>query len=109
MKNYRLKKEAVPFMKGEYATLIKPYHIWDKRGIDINALEEVQSTYLTYGHRDDDETTCLSGWGKDGANFRFTIHFPSATYAEYCKESMESKTRELMDIIQDQVNKIYNQ
>ena len=108
MKNYRLKKEAVPFMKGEYATLSKPFDFWDSRGIDINALEEVKPVYLTYGHRDDETATSLSGWGEDGSDFRFTIHFPSATYAEYCKESMESKTRELMDVIQDQINKFYN-
>lgn len=106
--NYRLKKEAVPFINEKYATAIKPFEDWDKLGIDKNALEEVEDAYLMFGHVNDREkysSSSLSGWSdKEGSHFHFTVHFPSTKFGEHDKFSNGKPVRELMNRIQNQVN-----
>lgn len=110
MKKYRLKKEAVPFVKEDHATKIYPFDTWDSLGIDIKALEEVEPCYISHGTKRDDTTTTLGGWNsKEGTTFEFSLHFPSVTFYEHDKFSKGRITRELMDRIQRNINNFYEQ
>ena len=42
---YRLKKEAIPFVNEKHATEVSDFEVWEKRGHDINALEEVKPPF----------------------------------------------------------------
>lgn len=109
MKNYRLKSEAVPFINEKHATNIYPMDTWDSLGIDINALEEVKPTYLKLGHAYyDNSGSTLGGWDKEGAKFHFTIHFPGVKHCEYDKFSKGKMIRNLMDIIQSDLDSFYS-
>lgn len=109
MKNYRLKKEAVPFFKEELATRILSYDKWESYNVDNNALEEVEEAYLTFGHSDNENRSAtLSGWSKDnGTHFHFTIQFPSIKFSEHDKFNKGRNVRGLMDEIQRCVNNYY--
>lgn len=110
MKQYRLKKEAVPFFKVKYSTAIHPFDVWDSIGIDMVALEEVSKAYITYGHKKkENETNSLSGWSQDnGAYYHFTIHFPSMKYYENDRFENGKMIRRLMDKIQDRLDNFYS-
>lgn len=108
MKQYRLKKEAVPFFIEKHATAIYPLDTWKSIAVDINALEEVEETFLTFGHPTSKSTKSLCGWsGDNGAYFHFTIHFPGVKYSEHDKFSNGKVTRELMNKIQNSINTFY--
>lgn len=107
MKKYRIKKEAVPFIKENHVTSIYPFDTWDNLGIDINALEEVKDAHISYGFKKDDSST-LSGWNEKGSQFHFTIHFPSVKFNEHDEFSKGKIIRELMDAIQHNLNDFYN-
>lgn len=109
MKNYRLKKEAVPFFKKDLATSILSYDSWKELKVDNNALEEVEDAYITYGHSDkNNRSTTLAGWNKDnGSHFHFTTIFPSTKFHEHDKFSKGRLTRDLMNEIQTVVNRFY--
>lgn len=113
MKNYRLKKEAVPFFKEKFATSIHSHNVWESLGVDLKALEEVQDAYLTFGHQSESKnikTSSLSGWGeKEGSHFHFTIHFPSTKFGEHDKFSNGKVVRELMNKIQNNIDNFYSQ
>lgn len=110
MKNYRLKKEAVPFILEKHATRIYSLETWESIGIDINALEEVRPAYLTYGHKSGENSATLGGWDKEGGtHFCFTINFPSTTHCEHDKFSKGRVTRKLMDRIQNQIDNFYSE
>jgi len=109
MKMYRLKPEAVPFFKDKVATAVQSFDSWEKYNIDMNALEEVQPAYVTYGHtlKNDDGTSSgsLCGWSADdGARFHFTLHFPSLQYQEYDRFSKGTPVRQMMIKIQQQLD-----
>ena len=104
MTNYRLKQEAVPFINKKHATCIYSLDIWDSLGIDINALEEVDPIYLTYGHINSKGSGNLCGWDEKGAKFHFTVNCPSLKHCEYQKISSDRSISELMDIMQKGVN-----
>ena len=110
MKKYRLKKEAVPFFLEKYATDVYSLDTWvTKCGIDIRALEEVETAFITYGKRLNDNAQTLGGWSKDeGTTFEFTIHFPSVNFREHDKFSEGRVTRELMNGIQNEINTFYD-
>lgn len=107
MKNYRLKKEAVPFMLEKYATQILPLDTWESNGIDIKALEEVKPIFLSYGRQTSEISKTLCGWNNEGSHFEFTINFPSVQYFEHDKFSKGRIVRELMDKIQYQIDDFY--
>lgn len=109
MKKYRIKEEAVPFINENHVTSIYPLDKWDELGIDINALEQVEEAYISYGIKTSEIGSSLSGWDKKGAHFHFTIHFPSVTYAEHDKFNKGRSVRELMDRIQRDVTYYYEQ
>ena len=107
MKKFRLKKEAIPFFKESLATQIHHFDTWEKYGIDMNALEEVEEVHLTYGHKTSKNSSNLNGWDEDGSRFLFTIHFPSVKHFEHDKFSDGKTTRKLMAIIQNDINDFY--
>jgi hypothetical protein len=108
MKEYRIKKEAVPFINEKHATAIYSLDTWEKLGIDPNALEEVESANIRFGFKENNVTS-LSGWDEHGSHFHFTIHFPSVKHYEHDKFSKGRITRELMDRIQNEINYYYTQ
>lgn len=105
MKNYRLKPEAYPFFKSDLATRIYSLENWKSLQVDIVALEEVEAPYLTFGHQKE-RGTSLCGWsGPEGADFAFTIHFPSMKHREYDEFHKGKVIRKLMDRIQNEINR----
>lgn len=109
MKNYKIKKEAVPFIKEEYASKVLPFDTWDKLGINMNALDEVKPAYITYGRKTSENSSTLCGWNENGASFEFTIHFPSMSFYEQDKFSKGRTIRELMERIQCRIDDFYSQ
>ena len=108
MKKYRIKKEAVPFILEKHATRVYDLGTWESIGIDINALEEVKPAHISFGIKTGENSANLGGWSKEnGAEFEFTIHFPSVSFYEYDKFSKGRVTRELMDRIQRQIDNFY--
>ncbi len=111
MKKYRLKPEAVQFFQEKYATAIYTYDTWEKLGIDIIALEEVQDCYLVFGHESKKEnytSSSLGGWDEKGSRFNFTIHFPGVKFMEHDKFSKGKPVRELMNKIQRNIDNFYS-
>ena len=119
MKQFRIKKEAVPFFNQNVATAINDLDTWKKYQVDEKALEEVEPLYITYGHageRSSDYGTkysSLSGWSdgstnnQKGSHFHFTLNFPSVKFREH-DEFLKGKTvRNLMEKIQSQLNYFY--
>ena len=114
MKNYRLKKEAVKFFLEKHATAIYSEETWNGLGVDLPALDEVKDAFISYGHvhklSTGTEAGSLGGWDKDnGTNFHFTINFPSVKWEEHDKFMKGKSTRDLMDRIQEHVNRFYLQ
>lgn len=107
MKNFRLKKEAVQFFHKDLATSICEFDFWKKKGVDINALEEVEEMYIKYGHKTSENSSSLSGWDEKGTHFHFTIYFPSTKWMEHDKFVNGKITRELMNEIQSEINDFY--
>lgn len=108
MKNYRLKKEAVQFFQEKFATSVYSWDVWNKNGVDDKALEEVEPMHITYGIKTSKSGSSLSGWDNSGTHFHFTINFPSVKYEEHDKFSNGKVVRGLMDKIQSQVDRFYN-
>lgn len=112
MKKYRLKSEAIPFFKEKFATAIYDITVWESLNIDTKALEEVEDTYISYGHeridKDGSKTGSLCGWSQeDGAKFHFTIHFPGMTFKQHDEFSKGRLTRELMNLIHIDLNNYF--
>lgn len=109
MKKYRLKKEAVQYFKDSLATSIEYLNDWNKIGVDLKALEEVEEPYITFGHKDlSNKSATLSGWNEKGSHFHFSIIFPSVKFHEHDKFSKGRNTRELMNKIQYQIDNFYD-
>lgn len=107
MKIYRVKKQAVPFINEKYVSKVYDLETWEKIGLDINALEQVEPAYISYGIKSEDNSSLstTSGWSaKNGSKFCFTINFPSLEYLEYNKFCKERNIRDLMDKIQNFLN-----
>lgn len=106
---YRLKTEAVPFFKKGLSTAVFDWDTWTKTyNVDENALEKVEPAYVTRGHKMDEISKSLGGWRKDGGGeLEFTIHFPSMKFREHDEFTKGEMCRELMDIIQRDVNRFY--
>lgn len=105
MKKYRLKEEALPFFKSKLKNQIGDWKYWENYNVDEKALEEVEDAYVEYGIKNKNGTGHLNGWSEDnGAEFRFTIHFPSMKYKEHDEFSKGEMIRKFMDIIQKDLN-----
>lgn len=108
MKNYRLKPEARPFISEKHATRVYDFPTWDKLSVNMNALEEVKPAYITYGIETSKNSSSLSGWSeKNGADYKFTIHFPSQKFMEHDKFSKGNVIGELMDLMQSVIDSFY--
>ena len=109
MKNYRLKKGAVPFFKEKHATSIYSWETWQKLQVDDTALEEVEECFVSYGHSDlENKSASLSGWNPEkGQHFHFTLNFPSMKYGEHDKFTNGKSVREMMNSIQSQLDYFY--
>lgn len=109
MKQYRLKKEAVPFFNEKHATAIHSLDTWDSYQVEHKALEEVEDAYIYYGIKTSEIASSLSGWSKENAShFHFTIVFPSVKYQEHDRFNKGRITRKLMDQIQSKINNFYS-
>lgn len=110
MTKYRIKKEAIPFIKEKHAASIYTLDTWEDIGIDIKALEKVEPAFITYGRKTGDHSSTLGGWSREkGTDFEFTIHFPSVKFHEHDEFSKGRVTRELMNKIQNQINNFFDQ
>ena len=113
MKQFRLKKEAVPFFRKECATQILDLETWKEYQVDIQALEVVEDACVYYGGTNG-KFKSLCGWSDPetnedgGAHFIFTIRFPSVKIQEYDEFSNGKIIRELMDKIQQEVSWFFN-
>jgi hypothetical protein len=109
---YKLKKEARQFFDSKYHTAIYPLSIWQKEGIPIQLLEEVQRVHIQSGHKkecsDGTEYTNISSWNKDrnhSSEFMFTVHVKDVKCSEHDKISVA----EMMDEMQRVLNRYFKQ
>lgn len=109
MKKYRLKKEAVKFFHESLATAIEPLHEWESKGIDKNALDEVEPLRIEYGIPLKSNGNSLNGWDEKGSRFHFTLIFPSVKFYEHDKFHNGKIIRNLMDKIQLELNYFYSE
>lgn len=108
-KKYKLKPAALQFFSDKYHTEINTLSWWKNLTVAENLLDEVDKCYLYYGHiaRKSENTTITTcrGWDstKDNglARFDFSLYIRDIDYKSY----NNFKTRELMDKIQETVNK----
>lgn len=109
MSKFRLKPEAVQFFQEKHSTAIYSFDTWEKIGVDVNALEEIEDAYLTFGHKDKNNMgSSLCGWdGDNGSHFHFTIHFPSTKFQEHDRFANGRVVRDFMNEIQRKVNNFY--
>jgi len=108
MKQYRLKREALQFFDDNYRRWIYPYSVWEEKNISLNALEEVEPVYISYG-MDKKGYTDLCGWGNDdGSHFNFTVNFPLTSNKEHnqIKERMSDIMRDIQLLINERTKDI---
>jgi len=106
MKKYRLKPEAVQFFDKKYSRDVKSLHYWEDLKISLNALEECEKIYLTYGIKNNESMTDVCGWGNDKqkSEFCFTINVLDTSYSDYKILSNELIMRDLMNKVQATIN-----
>jgi hypothetical protein len=113
MAKFRLKKEARPFFKEKLSTSIHDWDTWNSLNVDQSALEKVEECFVTYGHERESEnlrSSSLSGWSNEkGSRFHFTMNFPSIQFREHDEFSKGRIVAEMMDRIQREINRFYEQ
>ena len=113
MAKFRLKKEARPFFKEKFSTSIHDWETWEKLNVDNAALEKVEECFVTYGHERDSgnvKSSSLAGWSNEkGSRFHFTLHFPSIQFREHDEFCKGRVVAEMMDKIQRELNRLYEQ
>lgn len=110
MKQYRLKRDALPFFDDKYREKVYPYSVWEGMNISLNALEEVEPIYISYGFNKKGYTD-LCGWGSDdGSHFHFTVNLPLTNLKEHnlIKERMPEIMRDIQNIINLKTKDITN-
>ena len=108
MKKYRLKTEAVPFFVDKLATAICDMQTWKEYKVDEKTLEEVEEARIEYGKNMNDVCKDLSSYGEKGAQFHFTIVFPSMKFKEYNDFTKGKMIRDLMNRLQNEINVFMN-
>lgn len=111
MKQYRLKKEALPFFLEKHATAIYPLDTWKTElSVDANALEEVKEPVIYYGQVNPKSpiSSWLGGWDENGTHLHFTIVFPSMQFQEHDRFTNGRMIREIMDKINSSIQYHYN-
>lgn len=110
MKQYRLKKEALPFFVEKHATAIYSLDIWKELSVDERALDEVKEPVIYYGHESPKppKASWLAGWDENGTHLHFTILFPSVKFQEHDKFTNGRLIREMMDRINTAIRYHYD-
>ena len=118
---HRLKKEALKFFKEDLSTKVMSVTDWKERyNIDENALEELTMPVITYGIKDGNDCTSLSGWSNpenkechsnklEGSHYCFTIHFESMKYEEHDRFSKGRVMRDFMERLQNEADRYFQQ
>ena len=105
MKKFRLKRDAVPFFNKKYTTEVQEFDVWKSWKIDINALEEVESVFMTYGHKTSENVNSMCEWGnKDGAKFFFTLNLPTMSRGQFEAFKQPKVLRQFMNDCQKTAN-----
>lgn len=110
-KLFRIKKEAVQFFDSKFATWVQPIQTWEKFQVHINALEEVEKVMVIYGLKHPDSNyTDLGHWSGESqsSSFHFTIQVSQQNHNEYDEFSKTENIREIMNDIQDILNRKFN-
>ncbi|MDR1884274.1 MAG: DUF1566 domain-containing protein [Prevotella sp.] len=102
---YRLKKEAVQFFKKELATVVDTMNFWKSKNVDEAALEKAEA-YIIYGNGETRNNLCGFD-SKNGVHFNFQVKYPVMNYREYTKFRSGESVRELMNRLQDVVDRFY--
>lgn len=110
MKQYRLKKEALPFFLDKHATAIYSLDIWQSLSVDELALDEVKEPQIFYGHErgNPPKSSWLCGWDENGTHLHFTIVFPSVQFQEHDKFTKGRLIRDMMDRINQAIRYHYD-
>ena len=106
MKNYKLKEKAVPFFDHWLSRKVETLDFWGKNHVLIQALEEVEDVYITYGIKVNEISTDLSS--HDGTlklgKLHFTLNISDLSGKNYNSLTSESENlRKLMAAIQNTV------
>lgn len=102
------------FFKEDLATKVYDRSTWEDLRVDDNALEQVSPARVTYGIPTSKNASSLAGWASEGnpdkgSRFHFTIEFPDMKCEEYDRISKGRPVREMMNRIQDQIDRFYEQ
>lgn len=81
---------------------------WKEYKVDEKALEEVEEARIEYGKNKNDVCKDLSSYGEKGAQFYFTIVFPSMKFKEYNEFTIGKMIRDLMNRLQNEINMFMN-
>ncbi len=76
MEKFKLKDAAIPFFSYHLKRKVETIEFWDKNHVSIEALEKVDSVFVTYGIKTSDISTSMCGWtGEDKmGQFHFTLN-----------------------------------
>jgi hypothetical protein len=92
---YRLKKEAIQFMKEDLSIHTQPSSWWDAHGVSVAAIEPVESVYVEWsGSR--------GAIGGKIESVGFVVRFMGKTESNYFNSDL--RIRNIMDEIQKQLN-----
>lgn len=105
--NYRLKKEATKFFDMSLHSKIEEIDFWMNHNASQSALEEVGDAYVTYGIKQNESESTLSGWNSEGARFCFTLHLPSVKLKEYSKFQSGNHIEELVKTFTSETNNFF--
>ena len=105
---FRLKKDATPFFNQSFRAEIKDLTYWESNNISMLALEKVEPVFITYGYKQSDTSTWLSGWGnskgENVAHFDFTLRFNGMAHDRYETFVNGDHVRGLMEKLQRATN-----
>lgn len=109
MIKYKLKKEARQFFKNDLHEKIYTLETWNKQGMPINILDEVDRVHIEYGIKTSEHGTDLKGWSSNDGNpkghFHFTVNVSDIDNDKYEDISVPK----LMDEMQKVINSFFKQ
>jgi hypothetical protein len=109
MNLFRLKKEAIPFVKEKYANNVMSDERWEALGISTDALDRIKPPFIKEGIATSKHSGSISGWGsEDESRFHFTVIFPDCTCREYEAIKNELNTAELIEGLEYAAKRFYS-